>query len=718
MLYITFLGKGQATIFMILGVLLVFLTISAVFLMDTAQDTETQVSISTGLEGTATPIENFVTQCLQTVSRSGIHYAGEQGGYTDISELDININSPTNSDAITLAPPGSANPFHGIPYFWHMKSPDGCVNNCQFNLEMLELTKGFDIPSIEEQIEAYINENLEFCLDSFTSFTDRGYEIRELSDPESEVTIGIDGASFNVYLNYPIEVQAGENVFRVEDYYTSYNIDLARIYALALEITLLQKDFRFIERQALNLLSLYGNIDGEIPPFTDTTFDFGSPGNMWTKTNVRNAVREVILKYTPFLRVTGTANDVSYGTDELSEKMYDTYMRIDPIGEFNYDDLEVYFQYLPIWPMYFDMNCDGEVCRAESFSSTLMTLIGVQRYRFAYSLSYPVLVRIRDPSAFNDEGFDFYFALEANIHNNEPLEPGSDWGFEYNVVSGETMLCSASQMNSGEHTFTVVDRLTEQPVENVAVMYSCGGETCSIGNLADGTYSGRLPICLGGTLSVFKEDYVTTQVPLSTFLDEDRDLGEVYLDSFRTRNFTLRKLPIVKPAGVDHIDPMQWETRGITELSENQEAVVILTLPIDGMEDHMQVVMLSHEEPIGQAELVPGTYEIEVIMFDGSEIIIPNRTDRVNVIGSLVTQRVHYPKVEFNETSMWMLGNMRANFTISPLMDDTNTVILIAPALELGMVPEERRMIEDLEIQSLMTNYTDRYMSSLGFRYE
>ena len=46
-------------------------------------------------------------------------------------------------------------------------------------------------------------------------------------------------------------------------------------------------------------------------------------------------------------------------------------------------EIEVAFEYLNFWDIYFDLNCNGEICEPEAMFTDLLP-IGVQRYNFAY----------------------------------------------------------------------------------------------------------------------------------------------------------------------------------------------------------------------------------------------------------------------------------------------------------------------------------------------
>lgn len=714
---------------MILAVVIIFLVAVYFITVRVSRDPDEARKPAITADFIDDPVHKYVTSCLEMTSRNALKHVGEHGGYANLERNNIfYTNDPTESDAVVLSDLSSSvssnaassqNPLFAVPYYWYMDSPNSCSRDCVFYFRMPSLQKESDYPSIEAELNYFIENNLDICINNFDDFKEQGYEIISLAPPRSSTSINEDG--INNVLYYPLEIKHLDKTYRMEDYVVDHQINMNQILNLAEEVTLLQEEYRFLENMAVNLIDAYGSVDGPIPPTADSTFEFGNPGNVWIKSKVKDNVQEILAKYTYALRAVGTLNYVDIGQDPLGEKFYDYQLRITLNHTY---DLELYFNYLRWWQIYFDLNCDGELCRPESFSNTYMILVGNQRYQFYYTMAFPVMVRIHDPSAFNGQGYDYYFFLESNVRYNEPLQPG-DSPHPDVLIGGSSMICNENQRNSGEYVFSVVDDLTDELLEDLAVTYNCGQDSCPIEVMEDGEFKGKLPICAGGMLSLIKDKYMQKSMYVSTKLDKGEDLGEIRLEPLRARNIKINKIMFKKPSK----DSEEWTIAGEGPLKPKQEATIILKKEkLPGEQEQMQVAFLSGDQDQQQLDditsaaitrnitVVPGTYNVDVMLIDKNTIEIPEETRTMGAL--LISHDFTIPSIVFNESAPFLLGGLKGDFTITDDIDNTDTIVLNVAAFELGEIPADWRKLEDLEIMAQIENYTERYRSRLGFTYE
>src|SRR3989344_8078311 len=107
------------------------------------------------------------------------------------------------------------------------------------------------------------------------------------------------------------------------------------------------------------------------------------------------------------LQVPNTRNFVVRETPSANQDAYLNRGTIVPVDEDNadYSDYAVSFHYFPPelgWAPYFNINC-GATCQPQSATSNIAALIGIQRYKFFYDLSIPVLVSIDSPDELQHE---------------------------------------------------------------------------------------------------------------------------------------------------------------------------------------------------------------------------------------------------------------------------------------------------------------------------
>ena len=114
--------KGQVTIFIILGILLLVIT-GVMFYFKTLTVTETFETEGRPVVATVPQefiaIQEYTETCLSSISEQGIKILGQQGGHIYPTEVgSYSLIDPTNSDGIVL---GSLS----VPY-WHYNSlPNG-----------------------------------------------------------------------------------------------------------------------------------------------------------------------------------------------------------------------------------------------------------------------------------------------------------------------------------------------------------------------------------------------------------------------------------------------------------------------------------------------------------------------------------------------------------------------------------------------------------------
>jgi hypothetical protein len=702
---------------MILGVLFIALILTYV-LVTYYQRQVQEERASTTLSTRTDPVSNYVTQCLKITSMDAITEMGEHGGYTDLDRNGFSVSTDsTNTDAVIFAPTGSstaASSLFAIPYYWQMKSPSGCGDGCQFTFGIPYPYKDYGIASIEDELDKYINDHLEKCINNFEDFKAQGYSIEERDIPQVDSRINEETMSFT--LKWPLRVHHTNNTYETDIFYVDQDIDFMQTYALAYEVTMLQANYRYLERMGLNLIADYAlTADSELPPMADSSFDFGSPGKIWVKTDAKNKVQDILAKYTHALRAYGTNNYVDIADEPVAKKLMDNQMRI--ILNYTYDR-EIYFNYIPgWWPIYFDLNCDGEICKPESFSNTLFILIGTQKYRFYYTVSYPVMVKIYDPYAFNGKGFNYYFFLESNIRYNDILYPNATGNNV--VVGGSSMLCNENQRNSGNYSINITDALNGTGVKDVSLYFTCGTESCLIDQLDNGNYYGSLPLCVGGLISGIKDGYMQQSYYVFPKIGKGKEIN-ISLEPLRTRSLEIRKqvfTPIVKEND-DSTVTVNWTLSGEASLKQNQEITVILTKNrLDGEKEYLQVATIDSDNPKGNVSLVPGTYEVQAYMQDKNTIIIPNETRTIKIIGDLWNKKYDMPGLLFNESTPYSLGGLTGNFTITDEIDNSDTLVLKVVSFELGDVPEAQRKIEMINVIGEVGNYSRDYRTILGFDY-
>ncbi|HSU72938.1 MAG TPA: hypothetical protein VLJ21_03760 [Candidatus Binatia bacterium] len=613
--------RGQLSVFVIIGLLLVF-TVGVIIYLNAQHARSNTVPQVEQVAEFAQPVQDYVHGCMERVAREGLQLIGDHGGYLsvrDIKNAKLNPSEPTDSDALFLAPDSD----YGIPYWWYLSSKNACSGDCAFSSRQPALTGS---PSIESQLESYVTDHVDDCLKKFDALAEQGLTVTE--DSSRDVNVIITERDVAVSMEQDITASSSAGKTRLTTFVVELPVHLKNIYELANNITILEKENAFLGKHSRELISEFSQLDSsKLPPVGAVDIDLG-PGVLWVKHNVEQNLIELLQEYVPLLQVFGTRNyrpldapHVSTNRDTI-ENALNRNAVIPNLQLF--PELEARFTYLDAWKPYFDLNCRGELCRADSFMNTFGFVFGLQRYNFAYDLSYPVLVEIREPDAFNGRGYAFRFALEGNLRNNEPLT--TDWEeADIPVVpSQESLLCSDEQRTSGVVNLTLRDTLTHQLVDG-SVTFQCGTEKCTLGQTTDGKLSTRLPRCLGGSLSAVNPAYLADVAPMNTNTEDDATL-ELALNPIISVNVSVVKMRLKKDSATQ-----RWDLDDTpAQFSSYDQALI--TLVRDGQPDQDQFSTfasvcgspLRSKDPLSRdVRLTAGNYSVLIATLYHGNITIP-----------------------------------------------------------------------------------------------
>lgn len=250
--------KSQITMLMILGIVMfiaigLVLYLSKTAIKKSAQSTEKKIQ-TTKLD--TQPIKEFVAKCLDKLSKDALVLIGKQGGYIYASQggtivpfqdsdegilfiKDNNINIVYNIKPLLLYAP---QPYStSIPEYPWATFPYGPINqniktfNGIFGINsMPPLTPSGGPHSIQTQMEAFIDSNMEKCLD-FSIFINEGYDI-QAAKSRTKVLIGT--RDVNVISEMPLKATNAKTQESTElkDFSTILNVRLSEMYYFIREI--------------------------------------------------------------------------------------------------------------------------------------------------------------------------------------------------------------------------------------------------------------------------------------------------------------------------------------------------------------------------------------------------------------------------------------------------------------------------------------------------
>ncbi len=657
-------NKGQVTLFIILGIIVLVTAIFLFFFKSELLSAQINVALEQDkATGDAAVVQQYVSSCLQDVSVEALALLGQHGGYINLSRDDVHnhifsvLPDSTESDIVD---------FNGIdiPYWWYEDSGHGC-SRCSITTK--------NMPSLnlmEEQVNVYVAENLAACLDDFTGIEQQGFTVEEQAAPVVETTAIAD--TVYVQLTYPIFLEKNSASSQLEKWYVEIEVPLENIYNAASEITYMQIADQFLEQITLNIISAYSGLDEDrLPPFAG--FSEGYATVFWVKALVKEQLKKYLTTYIPLIQIQGTTTAVEltpatkYGSGFFSMLTRKSAYSFGDISvNFIYDDFPYYFEITPR---------AGELIRPNTYSQeffgNILPPIQTNHYNFFYDVSYPVVVSVRDDSALNGHGYTFLYAIEANIRDNRnlvqwaegkgtfgqlsevkiglkegvPTEYPSDFDTTTNKTiytaveePPKTLICDNAQRISGDISVAAYDGLTGKPLTNAAVTFKCGTyKTCAIGTTdATGHYNGKFPICVGGIVRVGMENYYTNYVELDT-LPEQKNSIITLLEPFKELSVSVKFIPTSRLN--NSMSVMSLRNLAFDMNAGNSVILTLEKIPESIYETpYSQVVSITNNEE-ATITLVSGSYLVSGLHLDEKGVIIPALND------TIAGEDIEYPEV-------------------------------------------------------------------------
>lgn len=702
--------KGQITVFIIVG--LVLLGVAGVYIaMQVTDEEDMLIPKIEEVPLEFQPLRSYVDSCLKISSEEGLKIIMDHGGYIKPADFGIRADPADSTNGNGVSFPGD----WIIPYWYHLKSDNRCIKNCEFSTERPPLKRSGGSSSIESQLDDYIKMKVKACTADFSAFKQEGFDIAESGD--MKVTTTVLDHEVLVVMEYPLAASREGAAKDIKDFYARIPLELKDIYEFATIISNLEQQYRFLERDAIQLIVGFSSIDEDkLPPMSESRVGFGN-GVSWRKSKVKGDIELMLASYMQLLRAEGTLNfqEFSFG-NSLKDSLYNIHMTIpaDAIGK-DYSHLGARFDYIPVWPVYFDLNCDGESCTSQSFSQNMISAFGFQRYEFAYDLSFPVMVEIYDPGAFNDQGYSFRYFLEANLRNNEVMWHDF-WPMEPIAMETGSMLCDADKRNSGEIEVNVKNAKGDM-IDDVQIIYTCGSESCAMGATSGGILKEKFPVCIGGFMTAIKDSYITSSAMLSTALDK-KGKAAIILEPFLEKSFKVMKKRVVKAGSYWILQDNE------VDISRYEQAIVRLDrVNRIGDEDYSFAAEYLGNQSIYGAEdsvikLAPGVYDISIQLMNNEKLVIPEDT-RETGGGFMGIGNKEYtiPKVELNDS--WPSGGLKLRYEFrADDLDKSSRIIFIVPSTSLDIIPEQDRHIEDIEQLNMFDEYSMAYANSLVPRFE
>ncbi len=347
-------NKGQVTIFIIIGIVIVV----AVILFLILRGGITSEKIPADFQA---PYTSFLS-CLEDDSLTGISLLESQGGYIELPDYESGSDYMPFSSQLNFV--GT-----NIPYWYYVSG-----NNIQRE----------QVPSkgnMESQLSGFINERISDCdLSGYSG----DYEI-SLGNPRTRVTI--NNKNVDVELSMDLNMAKAEENVKIDSHSVVVNSKLGKLYEDAKTVYNKEQEELFLENYGVDILRLYAPVDGVEITCSPLT---------WNAEKIFDGLEEAIEANTLALKGEGDVND---------------YYFVD-VGVEN-----VRFINSRSWPRSFEvLPGDGPILIANPVGNQPgLGILGFcyVPYHFVYNVNYPVLIQIQD----GEEIFQFPVAIVIQRNN-------------------------------------------------------------------------------------------------------------------------------------------------------------------------------------------------------------------------------------------------------------------------------------------------------------
>lgn len=569
-------SKSQATIFIIMALVILLSGVLYFFYHKTALENEIEV-----VPAEVAPVKFFVDNCIKNAAEDGLYAVGLSGGY---AILPAQISNDPRAYFSTFA-----NGFK-MPYWWH----DG-----------IEAVPSEEF--VKRQLSMFIGSEMKSCINNFESLAGK-FEVTELK--AAAVNVEFNENDVSVKIKYPLEIVSKEGAVKqlLQNFDFTANVRFKKVFELATKIMDREnKDF-FLEKKTIDLMSM----DNEIPI---TGIEATCKTKTWQLSRIKEKLQTMLRVNLPYIRIDGTSyNENLYVPNPSGKNVYsDTYFQhhyvwdIDKDAKKKFSNMKVAFAYED-WPMRaYARPSENAVLKSNSNKGTeLLSFFCIHTYHFTYDIEYPVVVTVIDQDM-SAKPYRFNFAFKVSVDHNYPNRESKGTAL-LDIDEPLVEYCSELQ---NEISIYTVNNATGEDINDVNLTFICGRDYCDMGKsewLSFGAAAGitkRFPYCVNGIIKGVKENFAESKEFIQTDVD-----GRSYVLSLNPvkefRNYKVVKHPLSNPFVSEELSPSEKASISIKGKDNGYESFAVY--PKDA------------EFPLKIPDFKDGIYEVSIFVADNEDI--------------------------------------------------------------------------------------------------
>jgi hypothetical protein len=192
--------RGQATIFIVLGILLVAIVV--LYFVGVQTNVIPPLLTTSDAASELNDIDSHVEECLEDVGMEYLNVIGIQGGYITTADDTFRLYNDTTVSYLC----------------WNQQDSEACTNR------LLTVSK------METQLEETLNIALQTCINVYDY--SKGVTVRD----DWELDIQVNQETVDIDLFYPIEVIKGEDSASEDEFSVTLDVPLGELYTVSQDI--------------------------------------------------------------------------------------------------------------------------------------------------------------------------------------------------------------------------------------------------------------------------------------------------------------------------------------------------------------------------------------------------------------------------------------------------------------------------------------------------
>ena len=596
--------KGQITMFLILGLVLLITVAVVVYFVST--EAQKPWKETPQIPEDIRPVGDMINDCSKQALKQGLIIQGLQGGYMDIPGFVTN-----NPDSFLRADPLGV---VIIPYWYY---------NTENRIPSYNLMK--------IQLGNYIEEEIKQCV-NFKSFEPK-FIIEELDKPTVLVTYAEKEVVAEV--KWPLRIKTPERTIQFNNYFALQNTRFRQMYELGIKILEEENKQEWLEKLTIDFMTADPSI-----PFGG--MEINCKQKKWDIGKIKEQLNQILFYNIPLIRIKNTPQlkpiadmSVYKNLKKQGEKIREDLIA-GKINKVEIDE-EIPEDIYEVNKMTFDINIprtnlkagfvfgnqnvllsalphDGKWLKSRNAkgSKNLIPFFCINQWHFTYDVIYPIKVQIKDEEAFDGEGFIFQYGFPVIINDNSPER------INFGARQFEPIYTGAGFCEETEDKETEIKVYGFEPYNPVAIELNrakisiqCVNIECDLGQTeiqenGEILLKTRLPMGCGNPLVIAKrEGYLETR----DWLTGDKV------------ELQMKGLQELKPEFLIHPYQsiiQQWQTeQNRFKLENNEKITFSLKLKDDDFE---QYLIFPTNETISLVEN-DEKYELEMYLLKNDQII-------------------------------------------------------------------------------------------------